>query len=667
MTTGLGLALLAVALSAVSGLPSALSRRDLRNGEALSAALAMAAGLCGLLAAVAALTQPTGWTEAAAFSLPWPIPGGAFTVALDPLSGWFLLPVSLLPAIAAGYGLGYSRPSTHGGRAVRLLQGLMTAGMLLLLLARNGLVFLLGWETMALSAFLLIGTEHHKAAARDAAWIYLVATHVGTFCLIACFALLPTQGGLLDWDPVAIASLPADRGLPVFLLALVGFGLKAGLMPLHVWLPAAHANAPSHVSAVLSGVMIKMGAYGVLRFATLLPPLPAGIGMALLLAGLASAVLGIACALRQGDLKRMLAYSSIENLGIVFLGIGLGLLGRATGELRWQVLGFAGALLHVLNHSLFKPALFFASGALIHAAGTRRMDQMGGLLRAMPRTALAFLLGSVAISGLPPGNGFASEMLLYLGLFDAAGSSTTPVVLTAVLGLCGLGMVGALAAAALIRAFGTVFLGAPRSAAATRAHEAPPSMTGSMLLLAFLCVGAGVAPGALAPWIDAVLTHGLGVTAARPGLLATAPLAAIGIGALVVLLALGALLAWLSRRRRRAASAGTWDCGYVAPDSPRIQYTASSFAAFLIGLQGGARRATKAATRGVLFPGSRSEVRQERELLLHRVLLPWFHRQAARCLRLRILQHGKVQIYLLYILIVLVLLLAWSSVRGGGR
>jgi formate hydrogenlyase subunit 3/multisubunit Na+/H+ antiporter MnhD subunit len=507
--------------------------------------------------------------------------------------------------------------------------------MVLVVVARNGLLFLVGWEAMALAAFFLIATEHRNVPAQRAAWVYLVATHVGTAALIGAFALLQRADDTLDWHAGAAAGMSQARAVAVFALALLGFGLKAGLMPLHVWLPAAHASAPSHVSAVLSGVMIKMGAYGVLRTVSLLPPLPAACGAAVLALGALSALLGIAASLGQSDLKRLLAYSSIENIGIVFLGIGLGLLGRAVGSDALVVLGLGGGLLHVLNHGLFKPLLFLGAGSVLHATQARDLDALGGLWRRMPRTGTAFLLGAAAISGLPLLNGFASEFMLYLGLFHAVGAPDVGLAVSAAAAIAGLALTGGLAVVGFVRAAGAVFLGAPRTPSAAAAHESPPSMTTPLLLLAAGCVTLGLVPAACAPLLDAATAATLpgGVRAAR-------------------------------RRRRPAADApvGTWDCGYVGPTSPRLQYTGTSFAQPAVRALGWTVRGHTGAPAALeLFPGPRAFVRRATEPLLHGVLWPLAHRCADRCARLRFLQRGKLHVYLLYILVAHVLLLAWSS------
>ncbi len=660
MTASLTLVLIGAIVWALSGVPMIVMARRLPLAERLAALLAV----CGsLLGGTGALLGVLGQTDAAAAA--WPVPGLSLAIGLDGLSALFLLPVFLVPGLAAIYGLGYAAAFDGRGRYVRVFQGLLTAGFCLLLLARNGMLFLVGWELMALSSFLLIATGHHQVQTRRAAWIYLVTAHFCTLCLVAIMVLLQAPDGSLDWRPESIAALSSGRTIVVFVLALVGFGLKAGLMPLHVWLPGAHGNAPSHVSAVLSGVLIKMGAYGMLRLLSMLPPLPTACGATVLVLGAASALLGVAATFAQGDLKRLLAYSSIENVGIVFLGIGLAMLGTAYGDQRLVVLGLGGAMFHVLNHSLFKPLLFLCAGSVIHATGTRELDQLGGLWRPMRRTGACFLVGTAAISGLPLLNGFASEFVLYLGLFAAATRPEALLVVLATAVLGALAMVGGLATATFVRSTATVFLGRARSPAAAHAHESPASMTTPLVVLTMLCVFVGLAPWACTPLLDRAI-EAITRRSAPGGIADLVPFGTLSAVSLGCTLAVVGGLWWISAVRRRrddgAAAVGTWDCGFVDASPPRLQYTGSSFAQFTARiLDWTVRERTQVPAPLELFPGPRAFVRRSLEPLLHGALWPLAHRLADRCSRLRILQRGNLQIYLLYILVVLVALLAWSA------
>ncbi|HLF93049.1 MAG TPA: proton-conducting transporter membrane subunit, partial [Planctomycetota bacterium] len=402
----LALVLWGCGLAASSGVPGCLMDRRSRIGQGVATLLASLGAATGLTGAVRCLVSGETVSLEGTWSLPW----GSPALRLDPLAAFFLVPVFLIPALGSLYGQEYWRQSEHqdNGRRLRFFYGLLCASMGVVVLARDAVLLLIAWEIMALSAFFLATTEDEDPAACRSGWIYLVATHLGTICLISLFAFLQRTTGSTALVPIA-DGMTSEAVTLLFLLTLLGFGFKAGLMPLHVWLPGAHANAPSHVSAVMSGVMLKMGIYGIVRMTGLLPrvaPWHAGL---LLAVGAVSAVLGGVLALAQSDLKRTLAYSSIENIGIIALGLGLALLGRSVHRADWMALGLSGALLHVWNHSLFKSLLFFNAGAVIHAAHTREIGRLGGLSRRMPRVAALFMVGAGSICALPGLNGFVSE------------------------------------------------------------------------------------------------------------------------------------------------------------------------------------------------------------------------------------------------------------------
>jgi hydrogenase-4 component B len=446
----------------------------------------------------------------------------------------------------------------------------------------------------------------------------------------------------------------------------VGFGMKAGAMPLHSWLPAAHSSAPSHVSAVMSGVVLKMGIYGLVRTCGLFDSPPVGWGITLLAIGAVSAFFGVAFALGQHDLKRLLAYHSIENIGIILLGLGLAMVGRSLGRSDWVMLGLAGCLLHVWNHALFKSLLFFGAGSVVHATGTRDVERTGGLARRMPLTAGLFLLGSIAICGLPPLNGFVSELFVYLGLVRAA---VTPGEAWAALPVPVLAATGALAVACFVKVFGVVFLGVPRSDAARDAHESPPLMLAPMAVLAAGCVVLGFAPGLAAPALERATAVWMRQPPADWSLRGLAPLGSVSLAAVVLLAAvalLGAALIPVSRRaRRRQPSLPTWDCGYAA-GSPRLQYTASSFAEIITSRLAWALRPKVHRPRiDQIFPAPSRFSSHVDDAVLDGLLLP-VARQALRLsASFRALPQGQLQRYILYILAVLVPLLAWAL--AGGR
>jgi hydrogenase-4 component B len=350
------------------------------------------------------------------------------SLALDSLSAAFLLPIFLLSPLIALYSHHYlAQPSTTWKVAVQyFFVSLLMASMALVAVADNMLTFALAWELMSVSSFVLVIYDHEKEESRRAGYLYLLFTQTGALFLFAAFGLLFASTGSLAFT--GFDALPHGIKLTVFCLAMACFGSKAGVFPLHIWLPHAHPAAPSHVSALLSGVMIKMGVYGILRIYLLLEDPSPVFAYIVLICGLTSGVLGVAYALGKHDIKRLLAYHSIENIGIILTGAGLGMLGVSSGNRIMAAFGFAGCLLHVLNHALFKSLLFMGAGAVLQQTGTRHLDQLGGLMKTMPVTGWTFMTGSVAISGLPPLNGFISEFLIYYAAFQGL-SHSGPVFL----------------------------------------------------------------------------------------------------------------------------------------------------------------------------------------------------------------------------------------------
>lgn len=616
----------------------------------------LAATSLGLAAAIMILGAAATWDWRA----PFPLGGEAVHLHLDGLGAFFLALLCLLGGAATLYSHGYWRAAAHPRSAPvgRAWWNAMLAGMGFVLLSANGLQFLIGWELFTVSAYFLISLERQRHEARAAGWLYLAASHVSMVCLFAFFASLAARTG--SWE-LAPMREHAELG-SLFWLALVGFGLKAGMFPLHFWLPSAHANAPSHVSAMLSGVALKLGVYGIMRFSGWLP-VPEAAAWVVTIGGVASAVLGVAFALGQHDLKRLLAYHSVENIGIILIGLGFALLAAASGDPLWGRLALAGALLHVWNHGLFKGLLFLGAGSVLHATGTREMSRLGGLWRSMPWTTACFVLGAVAISGLPPLNGFISEWLVYLGLFDAVtehGPSAWAAVPAAVL----LAVTGALALACFVKVCGVVFLGQPRTASAEHAHECGWLMRVPMLLLGALCVVIGLAPvlfwraiaSAAAAWLP------VGADTSLP-----APLVTLGgVNAVLVLLALGAVgLLWRRVRHNGLTRLPTWGCAYVAP-SPRMQYTAGSFAAIITGWFGWILRPARHAEEPVgPFPAAASHSEHARETVLELLIRPAARVVMAVATVARGLQHGRLQAYILYLVVGLAALAVLVFAQAG--
>ncbi len=641
---------------ALSGFPGLFLSRRPGTGQRIAALLSIAASLAGLATAIGLLLAPRTET----WLLDWNLPFGPCELAADPLSALFLLPVFLVCGCGSLYALAYwpadANRRTEPG--LTFFFGLLSASMAFLLLARNGVLFLAAWEIMALSGWFLLITEHRDAEVRKAGIVYLVATHTGTVGLFILFAQLRAATGTFAFPPLHSLD-PAVGATGLFLAALIGFGAKSGLMPFHIWLPSAHANAPSHVSALLSGVMLKMGVYGMLRILFFFRvPMP-WWGILLAVLGTASALLGIVFAATQRDLKRLLACSSIENIGIIYIGIGAAVYATATGNGPLALLCLAGALLHALNHSLFKPLLFLGSGAVIHAAGTRELDRMGGLARRLPWTAACFLVGSVAICGLPPLNGFAGEFLLYFSFLSEAKSAPVPwMALLAPL----LALVGGIAVAAFVKAYGVAFLGAPRSQKAAHGHEPGWPMLAPMALLAFLCILFGVYPQPLVRLAESAAVSVLPWPIAPEWRVASRIPLDFLTGVWAVLVGTCLLAGFLYVRRIRSlptAASETWGCGYLAP-TPRMAYTGASFSEMLSGLFEGAVRPSinVPAILGATPRPSRYRF-SPTETVLERGIIPAFSFVAGSFSLLRRLQHGQMNVYMLYIFVTLFLLMVW--------
>ncbi len=508
----LNLCAIAIMLMACSGVPGLLLPRHSPRGQRIATGMVCLGALTGLSGVAIGFIHPDG----AAYILPWNATGGSL-IALDALSAFFLVPILIVGGLGSIYGLGYW-PQARKARTAPKLQffwGTMMAGMSLLVVSAHAMAFLLGWEFMALSAFFLVSTEDDRTECRKSGIVYIIATHIGTLTLFGLFALWRRASGSFAFAPLQGGAIPALTANALFFLSFFGFGLKAGMMPLHFWLPGAHANAPSHVSAVLSGVMLKMGIYGLVRMTSLLPAPPRLWGGILLVSGAASGILGVAFALAQHDVKRLLAYHSVENIGIILMGLGLAMLGKSLERPDWILLGMAACLLHTWNHSFFKSLLFFGAGSVLTGTRTRAIDRLGGLAKRMPWTAAFFLAGAVAICGLPPMNGFISEFFLYVGLFRTfavPGSGASMAIAAAPV----LAMIGALAVACFVKVYGVAFLGSGRSRGADMAVESPESMLIPMAALAALCLAIGprAGGGRAHPRED----H-RGVAAHRPGIL----------------------------------------------------------------------------------------------------------------------------------------------------
>jgi len=609
--------------------------------------------LLGLIDAGVKLSQPAGFNASINYL-------NAFTLSfqIDSLSAFFLVTIFAISFLAAVYSYHYMN---NPEKTVRLAVnycffGLLIVSMALVVTAANIISFMLSWEIMSLSSFFLVIYNYQSAENRKAGYLYLVFSHVGAMFIFAAFGIMYRYTGSFDFT--GATAITETAKILIFVLAFIGFGSKAGVFPFHVWLPHAHPAAPSHISAVMSGVMIKTGIYGILRIYAILGLHTPVFGNIVIIAGMISGILGVVYALGQHDLKRLLAYHSVENIGIILIGIGIGMIGVSSHNPIMAVLGFAGGLLHVLNHSIFKSLLFMGAGIVLQKTGTRTIDALGGLIKKMKITGTTFLVGSLAISGLPPFNGFVSEFFIYMGAFKGVAMEKTPFVLS-LLGIISLAIIGGLALACFSKVVGVVFQGEPRSQAAENQDEKGPAMLIPMLILAAACLLIGVFPRVfIQSAIKGVSSLGLGYghLPVEPFIQITGNItqaAAIFFAVLLLILALRTLL----YRNKPITRSGTWGCGFTQP-TVKMQYTGSSYAASILEFFKAAAplHEDHPVIKG-RFPQKthyHSQVNDIAELHMGRVIV----RPVLFLFdQLRWIQHGDIHLYIGYILLAIIVLL----------
>ena len=615
--------------------------------------------------------------ERIAWVVPSGLPFADVSLRLDPLAALFTLALGVVAIATSIYAYGYTASVTDSRRAGALgfFVNLLLLSLSLVFTAANVLMFLIAWEVMALAAYCLVSFEHQVEETREAGILFFVMSHVGTGFLILGFLLLSVWSGSFEFKDFHLQGDPVRYGI-LFLCFLLGFGVKAGIVPLHIWLPAAHPVCPSNVSALMSGIVVKTGIYGLIRvcFEFLEVP-PIWAALLVLSCGIVSGLIGVLYALIEKDLKRLLAYSTIENVGIILIGLGASMLFFSLGKPALAAIALIGSLAHIFNHALFKSLLFLGAGSVLHGAHTRNMEFMGGLIRRMPVTASLFLVGSIAISGLPPLNGFISEWFIYQSLLAGFGSMSTIMRLLFPIAGSLLALTGALAAAAFVKAFGITFLALPRTAKAEDAHESHWSMLFGMGTLAMGCVVLGLL-GSQFLWIidpipqqllaqrpspSLVAAGGFALSSGAPhgGTVSNLGIAAL-LAALIGLTALGGITLGLRSRRR---SGVTWDCGLPGLTEEN-EYTATAFSKPI--------RMVFAAlfqpTREILaqfdvspyFPKSvafESEIEQTFEDRLYRPIKAKLFDFATW---LRQVQAGSLHAYLAYIFITLVVLLLFE-------
>jgi hydrogenase-4 component B len=634
--------------------------------------------------AVVAVRVLVGDIEAPlAVSLPRLFPFAEMSLAVDGLSAFFLLVVALVTVAVAIYGPSYLGTHARAPMAQSIALCVFIACMALVCCAGDALTFLLAWEGMTLASYVLVVSDVRNEEHTRAGLLYLVMAHAGTAALLVVFLTLTERAQAFDFVALreAARSLDGTTRTVLFMLALVGFGAKAGVVPLHVWLPKAHPAAPSHASALMSGVMLKVALYGLFRmgFDLLAPesgPLPASWGWVVLSLGAISALMGVLLALQQHDLKRLLAFHSVENIGIILIGAGLAMLlagGRGMQDL--ATLALAAALLHTLNHAAFKGLLFLGAGSVIRSTHVQNMEEMGGLAKRMPWTAWLFLLGALAISALPPLNGFVSEWMTFQALILGGARLGGASGLCAGVAASMLALTGGLAAACFAKAFGVTFLGRPRSSHAAEATESPAPMVAGMLVLGAACVALGLAPGFAMHLLDRPTAELLGGQGASAVVIARGPLVlaagaprhglsptAISVSAVAALFGLIAIVAFVVRawpRRAGRRLAPTWTCGMTP--SARFDYTATAFAKPIRLIFAAVYRPRRAVTKEmgsspyvIKRLGYTGEVVDIAETMLYHRLKRWV---TATAHAIRAYSTGRIHGYIGYVLVTLVIAL----------
>ena len=598
-----------------------------------------------------------------------PLIGGVDFV-IDPLSAFFITIISIMSFIGTIYANGYMKPYLDKGMNVSshcFFLMMLIASMLAVVTVQNALFFLIVWELMSLSSFFLVIFEGDKKEVMSAGIKYLVYMHLSVIFIIAAFVLLHIKSSSLNFvDFTDVLNNNSHFANIVFFLGFLGFGIKAGFVPFHNWLPDAHPAAPSHVSAIMSGVMIKTGIYGILRLLTLIAIPSKYIAYTVFVVALVTALYGILYALAQRDLKKLLAYSSIENIGIIGLGIGLGMIGLAYSNPLVAALGFAGGLLHILNHSIFKQLMFFGAGAVYNQTHTRDMEVLGGLIKKMPKTATLFILGSVAISGLPPFNGFVSEFLIYAGMLFGMLKSNVALLITLVLAVAGLAMVGTMAVLCFSKTSSITFLGQPRNQEIfEHTNEVSKTMRIPMLLLVIATLFIGL----FSPIVLMTMFGPISMFIPPDEIFAIMPVLnlsqIITISMFILLAMILAVFLIKVFARKKSTQHTTWGCGYNRGNS-HIQYTGASYVSlFLSTLKPLFKRVTSIKKPKELFPKEAhyvQDIEDIEEAYIVKPIIKWDEKILSKFERI---QSGNIQQYIAYGLVFLVLAIIGLIFWGG--
>ncbi|OQB49597.1 MAG: Hydrogenase-4 component B [bacterium ADurb.Bin157] len=591
------------------------------------------------------------------------------SVSLDKISAFFALPIVILGFISAYFAAVTVNPRNeqHPG-AYWFFYNLLIAGMLSLVASSNAVLFIMSWEIMSVAAYFLIAHRVEMNTARNAAWQFLVASHIGTTGIFFLFAILASAAGGFQFETFHSSALAEGSAAVIFFLALFGFGVKVGFFPLHIWMPDSYTFAESHVSAVLSGAMSKMGFYGLIRVLTFLPVHAELWGWVLLFGGLITGIYALVIALVKLDLKKVISYSSMENAGIILMAIGTGILANRWNQPLIAFTAFSGALLHIFNHALCKGLLFLCAGSVYFATGTRRQEQMGGIGKSMPVTATAFGIASIAISGLPPFNNFISEFLIFMSGLKAASLSTPKSLLLSAAVLLGLGLIGGLAAALFTRSFGLVFLGTPRTNRRLNTKNIKSDVNFTLIILSAAIIAASIfAPMLISPFAGVVseIVKPLGITY-DPAYIATisAPVKTISLFSLAVIL-ITCIAVFIKSKfldKNQRSDAPTWDCGFLK-GTPRIQYTSSSFSEpaneVFVSVN---RLHIRGEKIKELFPAKSSFHTEATDSAEKHLFIPAFNIINKFLIMFRGFQHGKLHLYIFYIAVTLLALLIWKVV-----
>ncbi|MFA5313104.1 MAG: hydrogenase 4 subunit B, partial [Methanomassiliicoccales archaeon] len=591
---------------------------------------------------------------------------------LDQLSAFFLLMVCLVMASVSVYSFGYvgEYEGKYDTGLMGALLNLFFLSLILVVSSNNVVLFLISWESMSLVSFLLVMYEGKKEGVTRAGYLYLTMTHIGTAVMTAAFLLMAFHTGSYSFDDIAAdaGSLPSTVSSAAFLFLFIGLGTKAGMVPLHVWLPAAHPAAPSNISALMSGVMVKMALFMMVRsFFELLGPIQSWWGLLVLLMGCISALLGVLYALKETDIKSTLAYSTVENMGIMLIGLGTAMVFQSYGLTTLSALALLATLFHALNHAVFKSLLFLGAGSVVHATHTRNMESMGGLAKPMPRTSVLMFVGLLSMAAIPPLGGFVSEWLLFQSLLQTTAVPDILVKMLMSVSIAILALTGALAVAMAVRLFGTTFLARPRTEQAKNAHESPKSMVWGMSFLAALCILLGVLSFWIIPYIDNVTESVLGVSIAStvvdglsisPGSSDFATMAPLLIGLLALA---GVVLAWAVARPKTGTerTSGTWDCG--TPLTARNEYTGTALSNPIVRVFGNIYHPqSEIRTEPTSSPYIRKRLFYEihfGDVFERRIYRPIAILFTGIAKRMTVIQAGSIQAYLGYIFVMLVLLL----------